>query len=144
MEKNHFKERYELRAAALGIGQKELAVALGVSQSRIAEAIRGDVAPAASALRTKIEVKLCEMIDARRAAMVDAVEPIVRDAGYTGPIRVVMPEDLQYLVMEGPFPVGWYNPVAGVVKFFDGLQEEATQAPSVTARAVTAPSRREP
>ena len=119
MEKNNFQVRCEFRMAALGINWQGIARELGVPQSRITEAVRGDQAPAASALRTKIEVKLCEMIEERRAELLDAVKPIVRGAGYTGPIRVVMPEDLQYLVTEGPFPVGWYNPVAGVVKFFD-------------------------
>lgn len=119
MEKNHFKERYEIRMAALGISQKGLAEELGVPQPRIAEAIRGDVAPAASALRTKIEVKLCEMIDARRAKMVDEVMLMVRKAGYPGPVGIVMPEDVRYIVTECGIPVGWYNPVTGVVKFFD-------------------------
>jgi hypothetical protein len=70
-------------------------------------------------VRTKIEVKGCEMIDARRAEMVDEVTPMVRKEGYPGPVSIVMPEDVQYFVTECGFPVGWYNPVTGAVKFFD-------------------------
>lgn len=119
MEKNHFKERYELRVAALGISKRELAAVLGVPQSRIAEAVRGDVAPAASALRVRIDQELMRRVDEKRAGMVDEVTPLARKEGYTGPVDVVMPEDVRYIVTECGFPVGWYNPVTGAVKFFD-------------------------
>ena len=119
MERNHFKERTVIRMAALGITQAELAERLGVAQARVTEAMRGDKVPAAGALRVKIELKLAEMIDERRRAMIAEVEPMVRAMGYPGRVSVVLPEDVRYLVTECGLPVGWYNPVTGKMSLID-------------------------
>ncbi len=123
MEKNTFKERCEVRMAALGLGQKELGELVGKPQQRINEAIRGDKTPAASSLRVAIDQALSRKVDEKRVKMLDDVLDVLEqdEAKVWNPAEVslILPEDLLYVVTERGIPVGTWNPVTKVYRAFE-------------------------
>ena len=115
MEKNNFKERCEVRMAALVLGQKELGELLGKPQQRINEAIRGDKTPAASSLRVAIDQALNRKIEEKRVEMIDdLLDVLERDTSNVwtpADVSLILPEDMMYIVTKNGKPVGTWNPV---------------------------------
>lgn len=118
MERNHFKERAEVRMEALGLKQRHLAEMLGVPVTRVTEALRGDKAPALACLRVKIEIELNRLIEEKRK---DMIEEIRRAVGMEADDKVslILPEDLEYLVTYGGIPIGKWNPVSKTYKAYE-------------------------
>lgn len=113
MEKNTFKERCEVRMAALGLGQKEIGELVSKPQQRINEAVRGDKTPAASSLRVAIDQAITKKVDEKRKQMIEDAKPHLAEQADLDPwaVSMILPEDMQYIVTHYGIPVGTYNPV---------------------------------
>lgn len=122
MQRNYFKERVELRMAALGIVQKQLAEKLGKPIQRLTEALRGDNTAAAQSLRVKIDLALTGMCNEKREQMAAEIcKEIPSQAPHLlGEISVLLPEDMIYVVTEDGFPVATWNPVTRKIQDLDG------------------------
>lgn len=118
MERNHFKERTEVRMTALGLSQKKVAEMVGVPQTRVAEAMRGDTTPAASSLRVRIDQALNRMANDKREWMTEAVRSCL-GSGKDERISLILPEDMVYVVTYGGVPVGTWNPISKVYRAFE-------------------------
>lgn len=121
MEKNHFKERCNIRMACLGIGQKELAEMVEKSITRLCEAIGGDMSPASASLRVKVEHTLLEKINEKRIDMrFDVAEALADEPGINlARVSLILPEDLIYIVTEDGIPVGTWNPQSKSYRKFE-------------------------
>ena len=123
MERNHFKERCEVRMTALGINQDDLAKIVQKDRSRVTRAIRGDKEPSVASLRVRIEQILTGMCDERRARMAAEIEAVrdVQCPELTGTLSVILPEDMVYIVTEDGIPVGAWNPQSKTYRELDAV-----------------------
>jgi hypothetical protein len=121
MQRNHFKERAEIRMAALGIVQKQLADKLSKPVQRLTEALRGDNTPAARSMRVEIDLTLTGMCNEKREQMAAEIEKVraVQCPHLQGKISVILPEDTIYIVTEDGIPVGSWNPVTNTYSELD-------------------------
>ena len=121
MEKSYFKDRCDVRMACLGIGQKELAEMVEKPVQRLTEAFRGEMSPAASSLRVKMEHTLLEEINKKRIDMrFDVAEALADEPGINlARVSLILPEDLLYIVTEDGIPVGIWNPQNKTYKKFE-------------------------
>ena len=126
MEKNHFKERCNIRMAFLGIGQKELAKMVGKSVPRLCEAIGGDMTAASASIRVKIEHALLEEINKKRIDMrFEVVEALADEPGINlARVSLILPEDLIYIVTEDGIPVGSWNPQNKTYRLINSRREK--------------------
>lgn len=121
MERNQFKERCDVRMAALNITQDQLGEMVGKPRQRITEAFRGEKSPAASSLRVKMEHTLLEEINKKRIDMrFDVAEALADEPGINlARVSLILPEDLIYIVTEDGIPVGIWNPQNKTYKKFE-------------------------
>ncbi len=121
MERNHFRERCEVRMTALGISQNDLAEIVQKDRSRVTRAIRGDTEPAVASLRVRIEQILTGMCAEKRERMAAEIEAVrdIQCPNVTGKISVIMPEDMIYVVTEDGIPVGAWNPQSKTFRELD-------------------------
>lgn len=121
MQRNYFKERVEIRMAALGLVQKQLAEKLGKPIQRLTEALRGDNTAAAQSLRVKIDLTLAGMCNEKREQMAAEIEKVraVQCPHLQGKLSVILPEDTIYIVTEDGVPVGSWNPVTNTYSELD-------------------------
>ncbi len=114
MERNHFKERCEVRMAALGLSLEGLCELVGKARQRVCEALRGENSPVASSLRVKIEQSLTGMCAEKRERMEAEIEAVrdIQCPHLVGKLSVIMPEDMIYIVTEDGVPVGAWNTVS--------------------------------
>ena len=121
MERNQFKERCDVRMAALNITQDQLGEMVGKPRQRITEAFRGEKSPAASSLRVKMEHTLLEEINKQRIDMrFDVAEALADEPGINlARVSLILPEDLIYIVTEDGIPVGIWNPQNKTYKKFE-------------------------
>ncbi|MBE6586500.1 MAG: hypothetical protein E7645_08320 [Ruminococcaceae bacterium] len=112
MEKSTFQTRCEIRMAAMGLTQDDVASIVGKPRPRVNEAMRGDKSPAAASLRVAIDQALTRKAgekrekfseDLRKAASIQAPH-------LQGELTLIMPEDVKYIVLEDGIPVGLWNP----------------------------------
>lgn len=125
MERNNFKERCDVRLAALNLTQDQLGELVGKPRQRLTEAFRGEKTPAASALRITIDQALSRKIDEKRIEMLDDVLDVLEEdeakAWNLADVSLILPEDLLYIVTERGKPVGTWNPVTKSYKEFPAL-----------------------
>lgn len=123
MEKNNFKNRCEVRMAALGMTQKALGILVGKPQPKINDALAGDTSPAASALRVTIDQILNRRVDEKRIGMLDDLcDVLERDPEREwklASVSLILPEDMICIVTERGKPVGTWNPVTKVYRAFE-------------------------
>ena len=125
MERNNFKERCDVRLAALNLTQDQLGELVGKPRQRLTEAFRGEKSPAASSLRVAIDQALNRKIEEKRVEMIDALLDVLeRDTERSwnpADVSLILPEDLLYIVTERGKPVGTWNPVTKSYKEFPAL-----------------------
>ena len=123
MQRNYFKERVEIRMAALGIVQKQLADKLSKPVQRLTEALRGDNTPAARSMRVEIDLTLTGMCNEKREQMAAEIEKVraVQCPHLVGKLSVILPEDMIYIVTEDGVPVGSWNPVTNTYSDLDAV-----------------------
>ncbi len=121
MERNHFRERCEVRMTALGIDQNDLAGMVGKDRSRVTRAICGDKEPALASMRVQIEQILNSLCDQKRERMAAELESKreILCPHLVGKLSVILPEDLLYIVTEDGIPVGAWNPQSKTYRELD-------------------------
>ena len=123
MERNNFKERCDVRLAALNMTQDQLGELVGKPRQRLTEAFRGEKSPAASSLRVAIDQALNRKIEEKRVEMIDALLDVLeRDTERSwnpADVSLILPEDLFYIVTERGKPVGTWNPVTKKYQAFE-------------------------
>ncbi len=112
MERNNFKERCDVRMAALNLTQDQLGEIVGKPRQRLTEAFRGDKTPAALALRVTIDQALIRLVGEKRREMAEEIKQAAPTVApqLSGEISLILPEDMQCIVTEDGVPVGVWNP----------------------------------
>ena len=118
MERNYFKERTDVRMASLGLNQKSVADMVGVPKSRVSEAMGGDMTPAATHLRMKIDNALDRMIQEKRKSMIEEIG-IKVGMQQDNKMSLILPEDMVYVVTYDGFPVGTWNPIKKIYQSYE-------------------------
>ena len=115
MERNNFKERCDVRLAALNMTQDQLGELVGKPRQRLTEAFRGEKSPAASSLRVAIDQALNRKIEEKRVVMIDdlldVLERYTSNVWNPADVSLILPEDMTYIVTKNGKPVGTWNPV---------------------------------
>lgn len=118
MERTPFRERVEIKMAALNLGQKELADLVEAPVQRVNEALRGETTPRASSLRVKIDQALTRLVGEKRKRMAEEIKqaaerqiPILE-----GELSVLLPEDVMYIVLQDGEPIALWFPETKTIK----------------------------
>lgn len=115
MERTPFRERVEIKMAALNLGQKELADLVEAPVQRVNEALRGETTPRASSLRVKIDQSLTRLAGEKRKRMAEEIKQAA-DTILEGELSVLLPEDVMYIVLQDGEPIALWFPETKTIK----------------------------
>lgn len=115
MERTPFRERVEIKMAALNLGQKELADLVEAPVQRVNEALRGETTPRASSLRVKIDQALTRLVGEKRKRMAEEIKQAA-DTILEGELSVLLPEDVMYIVLQDGEPIALWFPETKTIK----------------------------
>jgi hypothetical protein len=120
MERNPFYHRCQIKMDGLGLTQEDVAGMVGKPRPKITEALRGDKTPAAASLRVTIDQTLTRLVGEKRKKMAEELRKAaaVQAPHLKGEISLILPEDVNYIVLEDGVPVGLWIPETGIYKEF--------------------------
>lgn len=120
MARSKFKERCEVRLAALDMNQEELCEIVGRNRARLTEALRGETSPSASNMRISVDQTLTRLVGEKRKRMAEELRRAAETQAphLEGELSLLLPEDMLYIVLEDGIPVGLWSPDSKSIKAF--------------------------